>query len=138
MNSSSRRGKKMASSTARGLGYRHRQAVEALKRRHVDGSRCDWCGKPLWLDETKNWDYDPAIPGSGKLQGDHGAMTRAEAVRRGVPIPLADRLLHRRCNQQRGDGVNDHLAAVNRGSNADAGSPRTRLLMDWPWPDTAS
>ena len=41
-------------------------------------------------------------PGSGKLQGDHGAMTRAEALRRGVPILPPDRLLHRRCNAQRG------------------------------------
>ena len=56
-----------------------------------------------------------------------GAMTRAEAVRRGLPIPLPDRLLHRRCNQQRGDGVNDHLAATNRGAPAD------KLVMGWPW-----
>ena len=76
------------------------------------------------------------MPGSGKLQGDHGAMTRAEAIRRGVPIPLADRLLHRRCNQQRGDGVNDHLAAVNRKTAATTRG--ARLVMDWPWDDTPS
>lgn len=129
---SSRRGNrgKMPSSTARGLGYRHRQAVEGLKRSHIDGSPCAWCGKPLWLDGTRNWDYDPNIPGSGTLQGDHGKMTRAEAVRRGLPIPLADRLLHRRCNQQRGDGVNDHLAVGNRQT---AGPTTEKLLMPWPW-----
>lgn len=86
----------------------------------------------MWRDDTRNWDYDPKMPGSGKLQGDHGAMTRAEALRRGVPIPLADRLLHRRCNQQRGDGVNDHLAAVNR-KTADPGTTGETLAMDWPW-----
>lgn len=121
------------SSTARGLGWRHQQAVAALKLRHRDGAPCDWCGKPMWLDPRKNWDYRPDEPGSGKLQGDHGAMTRAEAIRRGVAIPLADRLLHRRCNSQRGDGVNDHLAAVNRGT-AGTGPTGERLLMDWPWP----
>jgi hypothetical protein len=55
-------------------------------------------------------------------------MTRAEALRRGVPIPLPDRLLHRKCNAQRGDGVNDHLAVVNR-----AGAQAERLAMAWPW-----
>lgn len=114
--------------TQRGLGWRHRQAVESLKRAHQDGAPCDWCGLPMWRDETKNWDYDASMPGSGKLNGDHGAMTRAEAVRRGVPIPLPDRLLHRRCNQQRGDGVNDHLAAVNRST-----SQAERHIMEWPW-----
>ncbi len=114
--------------TQRGLGYRHRVAVKALMTRHQDGSPCQWCGKPMWRDHTRNWDYDETIPGSGKLQGDHGAMTRAEALRRGLPIPLPDRLLHRRCNAQRGDGVNDHLAAVNRG----VGQVET-LVMAWPW-----
>lgn len=85
----------------------------------------------MHLDDARNWDYDPDIPGSGHLQADHSEMTRAEAVRRGVPIPLPDRLLHRRCNQQRGDGVNDHLAAVNRAAVPEA-EPE-RLAMAWPW-----
>jgi len=114
--------------TQQGLGWKHQQAVAGLTRRHQDGAPCDWCGKPMYLDPTRNWDHDANIPGSGKLQGDHGAMTRAEALRRGVPIPLPDRLLHRRCNGQRGDGVNDHLAAVNRGAQ-----PSDVTLMAWPW-----
>lgn len=118
---------RLAKTTARGLGHRHRQAVAALFRRHQDGAPCDWCGLPRWKDPTRNWDHDPNVPGSGKLQGDHGAMTRAEAVRRGLPIPLPDRLLHRRCNQQRGDGVNDHLAVVNRSATVE------KLAMTWPW-----
>lgn len=85
----------------------------------------------MFLDERKNWDYNPDIPGSGKLHGDHGRVTRAEALRRGIPVPPPDRLLHARCNQQRGDGYNDHLAA-NRQT---AGPEPTgeRLLMPWPW-----
>ncbi len=126
MSTKTTRGRKLTT-TQQGLGWRHQQAVAGLKRAHQDGAPCDWCGKPMWREHTRNWDYDPTIPGSGKLQGDHGAMTRAEALRRGVPIPLPDRLLHRRCNSQRGDGVNDHLAAVNRTA------PVERLVMAWPW-----
>lgn len=123
---------KRKTTNEKGLGYKHQQAVEALKRRHTDGSPCDWCGKPRHLDPTKNWDYNPDVAGSGKLHGDHGAMTRAEAVRRGVPIPLPDRLLHKTCNQQRGDGVNDHLAVANRGKVLDGAANAERLVMPWP------
>ena len=115
--------------TERGLGWRHQQAVAALRRKHQDGTACDWCGKPMYLDDSRNWDYRPDVPSSGRLQGDHSEMTRAEAVRRGVQIPLPDRLLHRRCNQQRGDGVNDHLAAANRGQQPEP----VALAMGWPW-----
>lgn len=116
--------------TEKGLGWRHQQAVAALFRKHRDGSPCDWCGKPMYTEDSRNWDYQPDVPGSGHLQGDHGAMTRAEAVRRGVQIPLPDRLLHRRCNQQRGDGVNDHLAV---GGGGGGGAHPVPLAMGWPW-----
>lgn len=82
----------------------------------------------MYLADERNWDYDPDQPRSGHLEADHGAMTRAEAVRKGLPVPLPDRLLHRRCNQQRGDGVNDHLAVAGRG----AGEPE-KLALPWPW-----
>lgn len=114
--------------TEKGLGHRHQQAAAALRRKHQDGSPCDWCGKPMYLADERNWDYDPDMPGSGHLQADHGPMTRAEAVRRGLTIPLPDRLLHRRCNQQRGDGVNDHLAVAG----PRAAEPE-KLAIAWPW-----
>ena len=116
--------------TERGLGWRHRQAVDALKRRHTDGTPCDWCGRPMYLDRTRNYDYNPQAtnPLSGVLHGDHSTMSRNEAIRRGVPIGLPDRLLHQSCNIQRGDGGNDHLAANG------ATTPATeRLAMAWPW-----
>lgn len=87
----------------------------------------------MYLDDTRNPDYDPNTPGSGKLQGDHGAMTRAQAIRKGLPIPLPDRLLHRRCNQQRGDGINDHLAAANNHKPAQPTQTTEHLHMTWPW-----
>lgn len=113
--------------TEKGLGWRHRQAVDALKRRHTDGKPCAWCGRPMHLDRKRNYDYDPEStnPTSGTLQGDHSKMSRAEAIRRGVMIPPPDRLLHGECNRQRGDGQNDHLARVVAGSSE-------RLLMEWP------
>lgn len=122
---------KRKTTTERGLGWKHQQAVAALFRRHQDGSPCDWCGKPMYTEDRKNWDFDPDKPGTGHLQGDHGGMTRKAAIRAGVQIPLPDRLLHRVCNQQRSDGVNDHLAVVNRGKVAEA-TTTERLVMPWP------
>lgn len=118
--------------TERGLGFHHQQAVAALRRKHVDGSPCDWCGRPRYLDATQNWDYDPtkASHGNGVLQGDHSGMSRAECLRRGERVLPPDRLLHAECNRQRGSGGNDHLAAANRGAALQSGA---ELAMPWPW-----
>jgi hypothetical protein len=123
--------------TERGLGWRHQQMADALKRKHQDGTPCDWDGRPMYLDRTKNWDYDPEStnPASGALQADHSKMSRGEALRRGLPIPLPDRLLHGECNRQRGDGRNDHLAWINTGRppviDGVSGGGEL-LLMAWP------
>lgn len=125
--------------TEKGLGWRHRQAVDGLKRRHIDGTPCFWDGRPMYLDRTRNWDYDPnsSNPTSGELQGDH-EMSRAEALRQGVQIPLPNRLMHAECNRQRGDGRNDHLAWGNSGRPPVMDMPSDaavteHLLMPWPW-----
>jgi hypothetical protein len=78
----------------------------------------------------KNYDYNPTStnPNSGKLHADHGAMSRAEAIKRGIPIPRADRLLHGACNIQRGNGGNDHLATNTRTT-----VNTNTLAMPWPW-----
>lgn len=96
--------------TEQGLGTKHQKAVLELKRNHIDGSPCDWCGRPMWRNPMRNYDYNPAQQGSGALHGDHGWMSRSQAVKLGLPTPSPDRLLHGRCNIQRGDGTNDHLA----------------------------
>ncbi|OIN79336.1 hypothetical protein [Mycobacterium malmoense] len=118
--------------TELGLGWRHRQAADALRRAHQDGAPCSWCGRPMYLDRTKNWDYNPdsTNPDSGKLHAHHGKMSRAEAIKLGVPIPLPDELLHGACNIQLGDGGNKHLAAS---ANPEPSTPDT-LAMPWPWP----
>lgn len=117
--------------TEKGLGYHHQVAVESLKFRHKDGSPCEWCGRPMWLDPTKNYDYDPNSPrrGNGVLQGDHSRMSRSECLRRGLPVPPPDRLLHAQCNRERGAGANDHLAVSNR---TEPEIPE-QLSMAWPW-----
>ena len=125
--------RKPKTTTEKGLGWRHVQAVEALKRKHVDGSPCDWCGRPMYLDRTRNWDRNPEANNqlSGQLHGDHSGMSRAEAIRQGLPIPLPDRLLHQTCNIQRGDGGNDHLAVVTR--EIPSTTTTYNLLIAWPW-----
>ncbi len=101
-------------------------------RSHLDGTPCDWCGRPMYSDANrhKNWDYKPEStnPDSGKLHADHSDMSRAEAIRRGLPMPKANRLLHGACNIQRGDGGNDHLAVGSGKAIA-----TTQLAMAWPW-----
>lgn len=120
------------STTAKGLGYRHQQATAALKRKHTDGKACDWCGRPMYLDRMRNWDFKPdsTNPSNGSLHGDHSKTSRAEALRLGVPIPLPDRLLHGACNISRGEGGNDHLAAAVSGQG---GISTDTLAMAWPW-----
>jgi hypothetical protein len=74
--------------TQRGLGWAHQQQVAALKRRHIDGTPCWWCGEGMYLSQP--------------LDGDH-SIARAHGG------TVADRLLHRACNIERGDGRRDHL-----------------------------
>jgi hypothetical protein len=89
----------------------------------------------MYLDRTRNWDYNPLAtnPANGSLHADHGELSRAEAILRGVPIPLPNRLTHGRCNAQRGIGGNDHLAPVVLAGNGAGQGRLGNLLMEWPW-----
>ena len=103
------------STTAKGLGWAHQQQVRSLKTNHIDGTPCWWCGRPMFKDRTRNWDYDPTStdPASGSLAGDH-SHARAHGGTK------ADRLLHGKCNKERGDGSRDHLRpAINGGEPPD-------------------
>lgn len=117
--------------TEKGLGWKHRQEVENLRLRHKDGSPCEWCGRPLWLDDTKNYDYNPhgKRRGNGRLQGDHSGMCRSDSLRRGEKVLPPDRLLHAQCNRERGTGINDHRSA----SYISTPNSPDRLAMPWPW-----
>lgn len=98
-----------------GLGWRHQQQVRELKRLHIEGTPCWWCGEPMFL-----------------AQGLHGDHSTPRAV--GGPHQLADRLLHGGgCNEERGDGSRDHLRPALTGrplkrEAVDLG----RRLMAWP------
>lgn len=117
--------------TEKGLGWRHQQAADDLKKKHKDGSPCQWCGRPMFLDPMKNWDYNPdpeaKVRGNGVLQADHEETPRSVSLRRGEPPLPPNRLLHAECNRQRGAGLNDHLAIGNHQAAND------KLAMPWPW-----
>ncbi|BBZ09873.1 MULTISPECIES: hypothetical protein [Mycobacterium] len=106
-------GRHTKTTTQRGLGHRHKQQVAHLKRQHIDGTPCWWCGEPMYLSQG--------------LAGDH-------SVPRATGGKLADRLLHGPCNSERGDGSRDHLRPALTGKRAnrelvDIG-PRA---LQWPW-----
>lgn len=73
--------------TQAGLGWNHQQTRDRLLRRLKPGDTCWWCGRPM--DRTHALDADHSTSRS------HGGQH-------------ADRLLHARCNRQRGDGNRDH------------------------------
>lgn len=85
----------------RGLGWEHRRQRARLLARHQDGAPCDWCKQPMYKAPASNPDGMP-------LEADH-TVARSQGGTR------ADRLLHGRCNRQRGDGT-----------RADSGAPTVR------------
>ncbi|MEU6580656.1 hypothetical protein [Nocardia sp. NPDC046763] len=100
------------STTQKGLGWRHQQAVEQLKQRHVDGSPCWWCGKPMYLSQA--------------LDGDHSQSRSRGGV-------LADRLLHASCNRSRGDGRRDHERPALTGMAVGSAHDDRRDWCLLPW-----
>lgn len=80
-----------------GLGWKHQRQLKRLFARLKDGEPCWWCGKPMYRDAKRNFD-------GATLEGDHSKSRRDHGTEH-----LADRLLHRRCNRQRGAGDRDHL-----------------------------
>lgn len=84
--------------TDKGLGWPHQQAVAKLLRKLIDGSLCWWCGLPMFRNRQRNWDRKT-------LAGDH-------TVPRVAGGQLADRLLHGVCNSQRQDGRWDNVRPV--------------------------
>lgn len=77
----------MATTTDKGLGWAHQKRRAALLRCLIDGELCWWCGKPM-----HKWQ---------RLAADH-SIARARGGR------VADRLLHEKCNLERGDGSRDN------------------------------
>ena len=95
-------------------------------RKHIEGSACYWCGLPMFKDRLRNWDRKT-------LAGDH-------SVPRVAGGKLCDRLLHSKCNGQRGDGRMDRQRPVltdthprdwSAKRDAVEQHPTELLAMDW-------
>lgn len=102
-----------ASTTDRGLGWRHQQAANKLQRQHADGTPCWWCNFPMYLAASQNWD-------GLTLAADH-SQPRVFGGKK------ADRLLHGKCNSQRRDGRRDNVRPAVLGCHP---SQWTRTLID--------
>lgn len=124
-----KRAKAERSTTEKGLGWRHQKDRDRLLRAHIDATLCWWCGKPMYRDRTRNWDYDPASTdrASGSLAADH-SHARAHGGTK------ADRLLHGQCNKMRGEGARDHLRPALGGQGAESVVAPSRPAA-FPWPD---
>lgn len=112
------RGTPKPTTTQRGLGYEHRENRDRLLRRHINGTRCWWCGKPMHREKGKNWDGE-------SLHADH-TLPRSHGGK------VADRLLHGSCNRDRKDGRKDDQrpAAQPQQTTPD---PLGDTQMGWPW-----
>lgn len=83
------------STTERGYGYDHQKDREYLIFNHADGTPCDWCGQPMYIEPAKNFDHKP-------LHADHTKASEKAAGGR------ADRLLHELCNKRKGHSDEEH------------------------------
>lgn len=107
-------------------GYDHDHVTNRgrLLRRHVDGRPCWWCGRPMYRDKAKNWD-------GHALEAHH---TKSIA-RHGTGRNRADKLLHKTCNIQCGDGTHDDKrpTATNHVDVTHTDNGVGNLAMGWPW-----
>lgn len=104
--------------TERNLGHKHQQQRNRLFRNHTDGTKCWWCGRKMYRDKTLNFDQLP-------LAADH-------SIPRSRGGTLADRLLHGRCNSERGDGSRDDQRPALTGKTIDNDRGLGPLAMAWP------
>lgn len=94
----------------RELGRAHKARAAALKRAHVRGTPCWWCGEPM-LD----------VEG---LDADHSL---ARSVHQGS---IADRLMHAPCNRARGNGDHDDERPALKKVEQYGGLVEN--MFDWP------
>lgn len=106
----------MATTTERGYGYNHARRRDHLLYNHVDGTECDYCGRPMYRDKTKNFDGQA-------LNADHKDADKTQ---------LAGRLLHGSCNKS----MNSAERWVEHGPEwyAKHGQPTTIAGYELDWP----
>lgn len=117
--------RKRPSPAARGYNHVHTARANTLRRNHIDGTPCWWCGEPMYRDRTRNPDYDPdAVRSDGNPDTTSGVLHADH-----VEGPHATRLLHGKCNSARGDGSRDHeRPSLQTTHHAELGD----LAMGWP------
>lgn len=89
--------KRDKTSTELGLGWEHQKQRRRLIAKLKDGEPCWWCDQPMFKKPEHNFDQAP-------LEADHSLSRRDHGNQH-----VADRLLHRTCNRQRGAGDHDHI-----------------------------
>lgn len=78
--------KRQRTTTQKGLGWDHQQNRKRLLKALVDGTPCEYCGRPMFKTQELDADHE--------LARNHGGRK-------------ANRLLHASCNRRRKDGSND-------------------------------
>lgn len=95
--------------TAAGYGHAHQQQRQRLLDRHVDGTRCPLCGKPMYRSQ--------------RLHLDHTDPRALNAASEG------DRLTHGSCNERRGARLGNRLRKGRR--PLPDPQPTPRALPEW-------
>lgn len=103
----------------RGYDHNHKTTRARLLVRHVNGTKCTWCGRPMFKDADQNFD--------GKALHAHhpdGNPTRTNATE----------LMHDTCNKTCGEpGTREHLRPTLGMRQVDEVDPALGLLvMGWP------
>lgn len=110
--------KRPQTTTAKGLGWRHKQQRERLFRNHIEGSACELCGRGMFRDPLRNFDQQP-------LHADHSKPRATHGVHQ-----LADRLTHGSCDARAGQRLGQAL--LGRSVSDDTEPEPTRLVFPWP------
>lgn len=121
--------------TQKGLGYDYRVHRARLLTRHVDGTPCWWCGRPMYRDRRKNWDYNPhAMRKDGKPDTASGVLSPDHELARsqGGTNANVTRLLHLTCNKQRGTGTRDDQRPALTHTHRPEDTQLGYRVFDWP------
>ncbi|WP_165164922.1 hypothetical protein [Corynebacterium qintianiae] len=106
------------STTDRGYGYSaHQVPLKQLFYNLIDGAECEWCGRPMYRDSSRNFD-------EATLEGDHNDDDGTGKPDKTKP---PKRLIHRRCNRQKLDSLTKHGPEWYAKHGQDTHTP-----LDWP------
>jgi hypothetical protein len=89
----------------------------------------------MYRDPSRNWDYDEAaVKGGDRTSGVLCADHERPRSMYGTSGNQANRLLHRTCNQQRGDGSRDDQRPALSGINPEdlVDTELGALVCAWP------